>query len=68
MYSGLEFKIRYEIMHKLKDIGAVCREEAVTPEVANLNVQETYWLKYFAGGVLSTIVRTKDGRYYTRSD
>ena len=31
---------------------------------AELNIQEQLWLSYLAGGFLSKIKKTEDGRYY----
>jgi len=52
------------IVDKLRKAGAISSAKAMTPEEANLNTQETGWLQCLAGGALSTIKRTKDGRYY----
>ena len=39
-------------------------DSAVTFEEANLDVQEQYWLDYFAGSFLGCIKKTGDHRYY----
>ncbi|MCW4021040.1 MAG: hypothetical protein NWF14_07440 [Candidatus Bathyarchaeota archaeon] len=61
---GLIAKMRFTIISKLKAVGAVSVETAVTPEEADLNLEEIRWLPYLAGGALSTIKRTENGRYY----
>ena len=63
MLSGLAVIIGLKIVDKLRKVGAVSRDKAVIPEAANLNLQEIGWLQYLAG-FLSTIKKTKDGRYY----
>ena len=35
-----------------------------TPEEAELDLAEVLWLRYLAGGMLSRIKKTRDGRYY----
>lgn len=61
---GFVVKIRFIIVHKLRKVGAVSLKTAVTPVEAGLSSQECRWLRYLAGGFLSTIKKTKDGRYY----
>ena len=39
-------------------------EKAVTYDKADLNLQEQYWLNYFAGIFLGRIKKTEDRRYY----
>lgn len=63
LLSGLDAIMGLRIVEKLRKVGAVSRDKAVTPEAANLNSQEIGWLQYLAG-FLSTIKKTKDGRYY----
>jgi hypothetical protein len=56
--------MRYKIIHRLKKAGATSEEKAVTIEEAGFDLQEQRWLRYFAGGLLSEIRKTKDRRYY----
>jgi len=62
--SGLQFKMRYKIIHKIERAGATSREKAVTVEEAGLDMQEQQWLNYIAGAFLSKVKKTKDQRYY----
>jgi hypothetical protein len=61
---GLIAKMRFSIIQKLKKVGAISSETAVTPKEADLDLEELQWLRYLAGGALSTIKKTDDGRYY----
>lgn len=61
---GASAKMMYFIVSKLKEAGAVSHEEAVTPHEADLDLAEARWLRYLAGGSLSRIKKTRDGRYY----
>ena len=67
MWSGLDALNRLRIENKLRRVGAVSRDRAVTPGEAKLNLQEIGWLPYLADGFVSTIRKTNDGRYYTSS-
>ena len=67
LWSGVEALNRLRIEDKLQRVGAVSRDKAVTLEEAKLNLQEIGWLPYLADGFVSTIRKTKDGRYYTSS-
>ena len=62
--SGLQFKMRHRIIHKIEKAGATSREKAVTVKEADLDMQEQQWLKYFAGAFLEKIKKTRDQRYY----
>jgi hypothetical protein len=62
--SGLQFKMHQKIIHKFEKVGATSKEKAVTHEEAGLNLQEQYWLSYFAGTFLGRIKKTDDSRYY----
>jgi hypothetical protein len=62
--SGIQFKIQSRLVRKFEKAGATCIEKAVTFEEAKLDVQEQYWLDYFAGSFLGSIKKTKDHRYY----
>jgi hypothetical protein len=62
--SGIQFKIQSRLVRKFEKAGATCIEKAVTFKEAKLDVQEQYWLDYFAGSFLGSIKKTKDHRYY----
>jgi len=62
--AGVAYSTNHRVIDKLRKAGAVSRDKAVTPEIANLNLNEIEWLEYFAGGFLATIKKTRDGRYY----
>ena len=62
--SGLQFKMRYRIVSKIEKAGATSKEEAVTSEEAELDLEEQAWLDYFAGAFLGKIKKTEDQRYY----
>ena len=62
--SGIQFKIHQRIIHKFEKAGATSWEKAVTFDEADLDLQEQYWLGYFAGIFLGRIKKTKDHRYY----
>jgi hypothetical protein len=61
---GTSAKMMYIIISKLKRVGAVSPVKAVTPEEAELDLTEVLWLNYLAGGMLSRIKKTRNGRYY----
>jgi hypothetical protein len=62
--SGIQFKMQQRLIYKFKKVGAISEEKAVTFDEANLDLQEQYWLNYFAGTFLGRIKKTKDHRYY----
>ena len=62
--SGIQFKMRNRLIRKFEQAGATSLETAVTFEEAKLDVQEQYWLDYFAGSFLGCIKKTVDHRYY----
>ena len=62
--SGIQFKMRNRLLKKFEQAGATSMDSAVTFEEANLDVQEQYWLDYFAGAFLGKIKKTRDKRYY----
>ena len=62
--SGIQFKMHQRIIHKFEKAGATSWEKAVTFVEADLNLQEQYWLGYFAGIFLGRIKKTRDHRYY----
>ena len=61
---GIQFVMQDRLVRKLEKAGAVSEDKAVTFEEANLDVQEQYWLAYFAGVFLGKIKKTEDQRYY----
>lgn len=62
--SGIQFKMQQRLIRKFEKVGAVSMETAVTFVEAKLDLQEQYWLDYFAGSFLGSIKKTKDHRYY----
>jgi hypothetical protein len=62
--SGVQFKMRYKILNKLRKAGAVSQDNAVTIGDAELDYREQMWLDYFAGAFLGKIKKTDDRRYY----
>ena len=62
--SGVQFKMRYKILNKLRKAGAVSQDNAVTIGDAELDYREQMWLDYFAGVFLGRIKKTEDQRYY----
>jgi hypothetical protein len=61
---GTQFIMEQRLVRKFRQAGANSKEKAVTFEEAKLNVQEQYWLNYFAGAFLGKIKKTKNHRYY----
>ena len=62
--SGIQYKIRQQLIRKLEKAGATSLEKAVTFEEAELDEQEQYWLNYFAGSFLGAIKKTRNHHYY----
>ena len=62
--SGTLFATQQRIVAKLLAMEATSKEKAVTFEEAELDLQEQYWLNYFAGIFLGRIKKTEDHRYY----
>jgi hypothetical protein len=62
--SGIQYKMQQRLIRKFERAGATSEEKAVTFVEANLDVQEQYWLDYFAGEFLGNIKKTNDHRYY----
>jgi hypothetical protein len=62
--SGIQFKMHQRLIHKFEKAGAISEEKAVTFYEADLDLQEQYWLGYFAGIFLGRIKKTRDHRYY----
>ncbi|MCW4023085.1 MAG: hypothetical protein ACOWW1_06405 [archaeon] len=52
------------LVRKFEKAGATSMEKAVTFLEAKLNLQEQYWLEYFAGSFLGKIKKTRDHTYY----
>ena len=52
------------LIRKFTKAGATSKEKAVTFQEAKLDMQEQYWLEYFAGAFLGKIKKTKNRRYY----
>jgi hypothetical protein len=61
---GFQFKMQQRLIQKFKKAEATSEETAVTFDEADLDLQEQYWLDYFAGSFLGRIKKTKDNRYY----
>ena len=61
---GIQFGIQHKIIRKFEKAGATSKEKAVTFDEADLDLQEQYWLGYFAGTFLGKIKKTIDHRYY----
>jgi hypothetical protein len=62
--SGIQFKMKQRLIRKFEKAGATSIEKAVTFEDAKLDMQEQYWLAYFAGSFLGSIKKTKNHLYY----
>ena len=62
--SGIQYKMRHRLIHKLEKMGATSKEKALTCEQAQFEPQEMYWISYFAGEFLGKIKKTKNHRYY----
>jgi hypothetical protein len=63
MYD-VQFGIHQRLVRKFEKAGATSEEKAVTHDEAKLDMQEQYWLGYFAGTFLGKIKKTRDNRYY----
>ena len=63
MYD-IQFAIHQRLIRKFEKAGAISEEKAVTFDEADLDLQEQYWLDYFAGTFLGRIKKTRDQRYY----
>jgi hypothetical protein len=62
--SGIQFRMQHRLIRKFSKAGATSKEKAVTFDEAKLDLQEQYWLDYFAGSFLGSIKKTRDNRYY----
>ena len=63
--SGFQYKMQQRIVSKLKRVGAISIEKAVTIEEASLDISEESWVHYFVGEYLGRIRRDGNDRYYT---
>ena len=64
--SGIQYKMQQRIITKFRKAGAISKEKAVTVKEAKLDMQEEYWLDYFAGVFLGKIKKAENHRYYVR--
>ena len=62
--TGILFGLEATIRTKLIAIGATSREKAVTSQEAHLDMQETNWMDYIAGGMFAMIKKTRNRRFY----
>ena len=62
--SGFHHVMRFRLISKLERAGAISEVKAVTMKEAGLDIQEQLWLRYLAGGFLSRIKKTENGRYH----
>jgi len=62
--SRIQFKMQNRLIRRFEEVGAISKKTAVTFIEANLDLQEQYWLPYFAGSFLGSIKKTRDHRYY----
>jgi hypothetical protein len=62
--SGIQFRMKNRLIRKFEKAGATSEDTAVNFMDAKLDLQEQYWLEYFAGSFLGCIKKTKDHRYY----
>jgi hypothetical protein len=62
--SGIIYAIQAGITSKLVAVGATSIEKAVTYQQAHFSMKEQNWIDYIAGGMLATIKKTVDGRFY----
>jgi hypothetical protein len=60
--SGIQFKMRQNIVNKLEKAGAIMKDKAVNIEEAELDLKEQTWFDYFAGAFLGKIEKTEDQR------
>ena len=64
--SGIEFKMRQRIIRKFEEVGAISKKTAVQFKVANLDVQEQFWLPYFGGSFIACIKKPAGQLYYIK--
>ena len=65
--SGVAFGMEERIKAKLIAVGAISHEKAVSAEEAKLDVQESNWIHYIAGGMFAGVKKTTDKLYYVRT-
>ena len=65
--SGVLFGMEERIRAKLIAVGATSHEKAVSAQGANLDMQESNWIHYIAGGMFAGVKKTTDNLYYVRS-
>ncbi len=61
---GMQFIMEQRLVRKFEKVGATSMENAVTFLEAKLDLQEQYWLEYFAGSFLGKIKKTRNHTYY----
>jgi hypothetical protein len=57
-------EMQQRISFKLRAVGAISRDKAVTVREAELDDPEQNWLDYIAGGLFALVKKTQDKRYY----
>ena len=57
-------EMQQRIAFKLRAVGAISRDKAVTIREADLDDPEQNWLCYIAGGLFALVKKTQDKRYY----
>jgi hypothetical protein len=62
--SGTIYGVEESIKSKLVAAGATSRDRAVSPEDANLDMQEQNWLSYIAGGLFARVKKAAGNLYY----
>jgi len=62
--SGTMYGVEESIKAKLAAVGATSSDKAVSPEDANLNMQEQNWLHYIAGGMFAQVKKAAGNLYY----
>lgn len=65
--SGVAFGMEERIKAKLIAVGAISHEKAVSAEEAKLDVQESNWIHYIAGGMFAGVKKTTANLYYVRT-
>jgi len=57
-------EMQQRIASKLRGMGAISKDKAVTAQEADFDVPEQNWLDYIAGGLFALVKKTQDKRYY----
>lgn len=60
----IEVEMHQRINKKLKKVGTTSKKTAVTPNEANVDLQEKFWLPYLVGNIPGSILKTRNNRYY----